>query len=71
MPDFRSLEKTALAVLVPYALNQRVRQKAADSGLSLSALVSAMLAKGLGMDPGKFGLDDPGATQGRRPRANS
>ncbi len=54
--DFRELEKEQLNAQVPIELGTLIRRVAADRRWSLTKVVSEAIARGMNVDPAKYGI---------------
>jgi hypothetical protein len=55
--SFRQIEKEKPGGQIPVALSRKLRRLAGEHRRSLSSVLTEAVAKGLGEDPGKFGLN--------------
>ncbi len=55
--DFREIEKEQLNAQVPLELGTLIRRLAADRRWSLTKVVTEAIAKGMSIDPAKYGIE--------------
>lgn len=55
--DFREIDKEQMNAQVPIELGTIIRRIAADRRWSLTKVVTEAIAKGVGIDPARYGIE--------------